>query len=294
MNSESKPSSSTVRANALMPRARSGPSPSQMYDGQEDAEPADVTHWAGSSLWVGLIGRGTGVALGEEGARALEHVLGGEDPDRRVELGREAGVEVAASSAASISRLASRTASGPRAAISSPIASAAATRLARGRRPRGRGRSAPPRAASSIRPVRISSFARASADDARQPLRAAGAGDDGQPHLRQPQPGALRRDPQVAAQRELQAAAKRVALDRRDRRHRQPGEPGARRASSSARRAPARGPALRLELADVRPGAERPLAAAAHDHGAHVARGRRLERRQRRRPARPGARRSPG
>ena len=34
MNSESKPSSSTLRANALIPRARSGPSPSQTYDGR--------------------------------------------------------------------------------------------------------------------------------------------------------------------------------------------------------------------------------------------------------------------
>ena len=34
-NSESKPSSSTVRAKALMPRARSGPSPSQTYEGRK-------------------------------------------------------------------------------------------------------------------------------------------------------------------------------------------------------------------------------------------------------------------
>ena len=44
MNSESKPSPSTSRANDLMPRARSGPSPSQMYDGRKTPKSAYVSH----------------------------------------------------------------------------------------------------------------------------------------------------------------------------------------------------------------------------------------------------------
>ena len=55
-------------------------------------------------------------------------------------------------------------------------------------------------------------------DDARQPLGAAGTGQNAELHLRQPQTGASRRDPQVARQREFEAAAERRTVHRRDRR----------------------------------------------------------------------------
>ena len=54
------------------------------------------------------------------------------------------------------------------------------------------------------------------ADDARQPLRAACAGDDAQRHLRQTHHRAGRGDACVAAQRQLEAAAQRRAVQRRD------------------------------------------------------------------------------
>ena len=112
----------------------------------------------------------------------------------------------------------------------------------------------PIRSASSapmIRPVRISSLARASPTTRGSRWRAAAPGDDREAHLRQPEPGALRRDPQVAAQRELQPAAERVALDRGDRRHRQVGQ-RARDALLELVALPAGAPPLGLELADVR------------------------------------------
>ena len=68
-------------------------------------------------------------------------------------------------------------------------------------------------------------MARADPDDPRQPLRPAGARGDRQADLRQPELRPLGRDPEVAAERELQAATERVALDRGDRRHRQAGQP---------------------------------------------------------------------
>ena len=61
--------------------------------GQEDPEPAD-RHSCHVPRRVGLSGRDTRVALVEEGARALEHVVGGEDPFRGLDLGGEPGVDV--------------------------------------------------------------------------------------------------------------------------------------------------------------------------------------------------------
>src|SRR3954451_22856276 len=95
MNRLSKPRSSTSRAKALMPLARSAPSPSQMYDGRNTAKRP-------MSLMVGwLLGQGgqssasavLRIALGKEGGRALEQVIGGEDRDGLLELGRQAGLQ---------------------------------------------------------------------------------------------------------------------------------------------------------------------------------------------------------
>ena len=107
-------------------------------------------------------------------------------------------------------------------------------------------------------------------DDPRQPLRPAGARRDGQAHLGQAELRALRGDPDVAAQRQLEPAAERVALDRGDRRHRQRRQPGRDAGLQLVPRASA-GAALGLELAHVRAGREGPLASPAHDDRADVA-----------------------
>src|SRR6202011_1646166 len=54
------------------------------------------------------------------------------------------------------------------------------------------------------------------ADQTREALRAAGAGQQAQLDLRQAEPRLRRRDAVVARQRQLEAAALRVAVDRRD------------------------------------------------------------------------------
>ena len=128
-------------------------------------------------------------------------------------------------------------------------------RLAHGERPAGGDLARPPRrraaraspagttsltrpirsasAASMIRPVRIELLGPGQPDDPRQPLRPAAPGRHRQAHLGHAQPGPGRGDPQVAAQRQLQPAAQRVALDRGDGRHRQLRQLRGRRASSS-------------------------------------------------------------
>ena len=96
MNSESKPelldlagerldAAGALRAVALPDVRR-----------QEDPEPADVSHErATSECGSGLIGRGSpGRVCAKNDRGALEHVVGREDPVRRVQLGRQAGVEV--------------------------------------------------------------------------------------------------------------------------------------------------------------------------------------------------------
>ena len=60
------------------------------------------------------------------------------------------------------------------------------------------------------------SFARLGPDQAGQPLGAAGAGDDAEQDLRLAEHGVLGGEADVGAQRELAAAAERVAGDRRD------------------------------------------------------------------------------
>src|SRR5690606_27496336 len=62
------------------------------------------------------------------------------------------------------------------------------------------------------------------ADDARQALRPAAAGQDPEPDLRLSEPGRTGRDPEVARERELAPAAERVPVDLRDRRLRELGE----------------------------------------------------------------------
>jgi hypothetical protein len=54
------------------------------------------------------------------------------------------------------------------------------------------------------------------ADQSDESLRAAPAGDDAEVDLRLPDDGPLARDPEVAGERELTAAAERVAVYRRD------------------------------------------------------------------------------
>ena len=54
------------------------------------------------------------------------------------------------------------------------------------------------------------------ADEARQPLRAAAAGDQAELDLGLPELGVLRRDPDVAGHRQLEPAAQAVAVDRGD------------------------------------------------------------------------------
>src|SRR3970040_1931847 len=94
MKSESKPRSSTTLANSWMPRARSGPSPSQMYEGRKTPNrPTSLTWmqppWGSASAAAVL-----GIAPGEERVRAFQHVVAGEDPLRRVELGGKTGFDV--------------------------------------------------------------------------------------------------------------------------------------------------------------------------------------------------------
>ena len=96
------------------------------------------------------------------------------------------------------------------------------------------------------------------ADDARQPLGAAGAGKQPQQHLRQADRGRGHRDAIVAGERGLEPAAERSAVDRRDDRL------GARVEQVDHDRE--RRLLRRLaELGDVGTGEERPAAAGQHD-----------------------------
>src|SRR3990170_4816804 len=77
-----------------MPRDRSGPSPSQMYEGRKTPNrPISLTwlfpHFTSTSSASVL-----GIPLSEEGVRSLQHVLACEDALRRVQLGGQARVQV--------------------------------------------------------------------------------------------------------------------------------------------------------------------------------------------------------
>src|SRR3954451_24025053 len=86
MNSESKPSSSTSRANALIPRARSPPSPSQTYEGRKTPK-RSIGPVITSSLRAASSAVVPGWAFLDKAARALEKVVGGKDPERGLDLG---------------------------------------------------------------------------------------------------------------------------------------------------------------------------------------------------------------
>ena len=120
----------------------------------------------------------------------------------------------------SMARLAAASASGPAAAISRP-----ARRGLRAARPpaprRTRCPSACARAASMRRPVRISSLARGHATDRASRCVPPAPGMMPRRTSVQPQLGALGRDAEVAGQRQLQPAAERGAVDRRDHRLRE-------------------------------------------------------------------------
>ena len=227
MNRESKPSSSTRRANDLIPRARSGPSPSQTYEGRNTPNrPTSVMNGPPPNAGTtGLIGRGTpGHAW--RGRRSRPRAGRRSRTRGPTPRARPRGRSRCRSRPRGRSGASPR---GPRAgrARRSPRRSLVARATAW---PAGTTScTSPIRSASAAvrtRPVRISSRALAGPDDPRQPLRPAGARRDREAHLGQAELRALRGDPDVAAQRELQAAAQRVALDRGDRRHRQAGQPG--------------------------------------------------------------------
>ena len=160
MNSESKPSSSTVRAKALMPRARSGPSPSQTYEGRKTPNRPTSLMCDPTSCKVASAAAVLGVALLEERRAPSSMSSVAKTRIRRVQLGGQAGVEVGLGRQVEQAlRLAHR----ERAARGDLLADLGGPRDAprRPARPRGRGRSARPPSASRTRPVRISSLARA-------------------------------------------------------------------------------------------------------------------------------------
>ena len=108
------------------------------------------------------------------------------------------------------------------------------------------------------------------AGDARQPLGAARARDDPQPHLRQPELGGVGGDAEVAGERQLEPAAERGAVDRRDHRPRERGDGVHQRLSSS------RKPQRLLErhrppLLEIGAGAERLARPGQHDRPQVVA-----------------------
>src|SRR4051794_15532886 len=216
MNRLSKPSSSTVRANCLMPRARSGPSPSHTYDGRKT--PNRPTSLIDDTSFRGAFTRPSStavdrVALLEERVGALEHVLRLEDPNRRLELRREARLEV---QVRGLVDQALRLADRDRPALRDLFRD--------GRRLDDRlpGRDDAGHEADRERLVRGQDPARQDQllrergpNDTRQALGAAGAGRHREPDLGQPELRLLRRDPDVARQGELEATAERVPLDRR-------------------------------------------------------------------------------
>ena len=231
MNRESKPSSSTVAGEGLDPagalrrrrpprcrragRRRTGRC-QLMGDG------SSLSRSASSAAIVR-------VALGEERGGALEHVVGGEDPDRGVELGGQAGVEVHVRAR----RRSGAWPRGPRAARARRSRSPMASRPRRRASPAGHDPvdEADPLRLRGVRtrPVRISSLARASPTTRGSRCVPPAPGMTASRTSGRPSRARSRGDPQVAAQRELQPAAERVALDRRDRRHRQLGEPASTR-----------------------------------------------------------------
>ena len=258
MNRLSKPSSSTCRANALMPRARSGRRPPRCT---RAGRPRTGRHrsWACVPLraWSASSAAVLGFALGEEGGGALEHVVAWRRPgptprarprgrrrDRGVERRVDEALRLAHGERAAPRRSPRRWPSAR--ATASPAGTTSFTR--------------PIRSASSAvrtRPVRISSFARA-----RPTIRGSrcvppapgmtARRTSGRPSrarsdaTRMSQQSASSRPPPSALPSIAAIVGMGSAASRRDT-----------RASSASRSRPPR-PALRLELADVRAGARRP------------------------------------
>src|SRR5207249_6340112 len=108
-------------------------------------------------------------------------------------------------------------------------------------------------------------------DDSWQALSPTAARQHCQAHLGHAQPGASRRDAQIATQGQLEPSAQGIALDRGDRRHGQPREFAIDELLEEqlALRDPA---SEAFELADVGTGAEGALPAPRHDHGADAVR----------------------
>ena len=104
-------------------------------------------------------------------------------------------------------------------------------------------------------------------DDARQPLRGPGAGDDPEAELRLAESGVIRGDADVARERELAAASERVAVDGRDRRPRKPLHRGKQRRVDRREPFVPRAPA---HLVDVRAGDERRVARTREDEHADL------------------------
>ena len=123
----------------------------------------------------------------------------------------------ASRSACAETRLICATASGACAASWLASASAVVEQLARPARRGSRARSARASSAEIGSPTRFSSSAFAGADEPRQPLRAAEAGDDPELDLGLAEARRGGGDAQVARHRQLAAAAEREAVDGRDR-----------------------------------------------------------------------------
>ena len=113
---------------------------------------------------------------------------------------------------------------------------------------------------ATCRPVKIRSRASREPDQPRQPLGPAGAGDDAEQDLGQPELRVLGAAiPEVAGERDLAPSAEREAVDRRDRRLRDRLEVAAGRSSAPTSGAISSGPKLDHGL-DVGAGGEDPLA----------------------------------
>ena len=200
MNSESKPSSSTVARERLdAARALRRRRPPRRTRAGRPRTGRRRSCAASLRACDGLIGRGTsGSRLSKNDARALEQVVGREDPDRASRARRARPSVERSSSAASRGAWPRGRRAGRAAAISSPI-----SRRSRDRPPAGTtSLTRPIRAASSAsstRPVRMQLLRPRHPDDPRQALRAAGARRDREAHLGQPELRPLGRDPEVAA-----------------------------------------------------------------------------------------------
>ena len=245
---------------SLMPRARSGPSPSQMYDGRKTPNRPTSAMRDPSDCVCGLSGRDSpGRACRRTTLAPSSMSSVAKTRCRGVHLGGQARVDVGLDGQVDEAlRLADR----ERAARGDLLADLGRARdgLA-GRHDLVDEADALGLGGGEDPPVRISSLARAGPDDPRQALGPAGPGRDRQADLRA---GRAWRAPTRSAGRSTGRAPGR----RRGRCPRWPrwsasaARPaaGRRRDSSSCRSRP-RGAALRLELADVRPGGEGPLAA---------------------------------